>query len=50
VKSTLTDKQNWMAAFENTGGRPGRLSCGACQAISLSSQINSEPRFLSDAF
>jgi hypothetical protein len=43
----LIDKQNWIAAFEKTGGRPRRSSCGACQAISFSSQISSDPRFLS---
>jgi hypothetical protein len=43
------DKQNWLAASENTGGRPGRPSRSACQALSLSSQINSDPRVLSPA-
>jgi hypothetical protein len=49
LNSTLIDRQNWIAAFEKTGGRPVRPSCGACQAISLSSQISSDPRFLSAA-
>jgi len=35
---------NRLAALEKTGRRP---SCGACQAISLFSQISSDPRFLS---
>jgi len=48
LNSTLIDRQNWIAAFEKTGGRPGRPSCGASQVISLSSQISSDPRFLSD--
>jgi hypothetical protein len=50
LNSTLIDKQNWIAAFEKTGGRPGRPSCGANQFISLSNQINSDPRFLSAVF
>ncbi len=36
LNRTLIDRQNWIAAFEKTGGRPWRPSCGACQAISLS--------------
>ena len=44
LNSTLIERQNWIAAFENTGGRPGRPSRGACQAISLSSQISRDPR------
>jgi hypothetical protein len=47
LNNTLIDRQNWIAASEKTGGRPGRPSCGACQAIPLSSQISSDPRFLS---
>lgn len=42
--SPLTERQNWMAASEKTGGRPGLPSCGASQAISRSTQINIEPR------
>jgi len=37
------DKQNWIAALENTGGRPEQPSCGACQANSSSSQISNDP-------
>jgi hypothetical protein len=47
LSSTVIDKQNWIAAFEKTGRRPGRPSHGACHAISLSSQFSSDPRFLS---
>ena len=41
--------QNWIAASENTAGRPGLPSGGASQAISLSSQINRERRLQSEA-
>lgn len=44
LNNTLIDKQNWIAASEKTGGRPGQPSCGACQAISISSQISNDPR------
>ena len=44
LNSTLTERQNWKAASEKTGGRPRRPSCGASQAISLSTQISIEPR------
>jgi hypothetical protein len=44
MNSTLMVRQNWIAASENTAGRPGLLSGGASPVISLSSQINSEPR------
>lgn len=47
LNRTLTDKQNWIAAFEKTGGCPKRPSCGAYQVISLSSRISSDPRSLS---
>lgn len=47
LNRTLIDRQNWIAELEKTGGRPGRPSCCACQVISLSSQISSDPRFLS---
>lgn len=46
LNSTSIDKQNWTAAFEKTDGRPGRPSCALGQAISLSSQISSDSRFL----
>ena len=49
LNNTLIDIQNWMAALEKTGGRPGRPSCGASQAISLSNQTSSEPRLPSAA-
>ncbi len=49
LNGTLIDKQNWIAASEKTGGRPGCPSCGASHAISLSSQISSEPRLRSAA-
>jgi hypothetical protein len=42
-------RQNWIAASENTVGRPGLTSGGANLVICLSSQINSEPRLQSDA-
>jgi hypothetical protein len=48
LNSTLIDRQNWIAELEKTGGRPGRPSCGACQALSSSSQISSDPRFRSE--
>jgi hypothetical protein len=44
LNSTLIDGQNWMAAFEKPGGRPGRRSCGACQVILSSGKVNSDPR------
>lgn len=44
LKSTLIERQNWMTASEKTGGRPGRPSCGASQAIFSSIQISREPR------
>ena len=47
LNSTLIDRQNWIAAFEKTAGRPSRPSCGASQVISLSSQTSSDPRLLS---
>lgn len=43
-KSTFTIRQNWIAASENTGGRPGRPALGGSQTMSLSSQISSDPR------
>jgi len=49
LNSTLIDRQNWIAASENTGGRPGRPSRGASHVISLSTQIRRYPRFRSDA-
>ncbi len=42
-------RQNWIAASENTAGRPGLPSGGAHQVMSLSSQINSDPRLRSAA-
>ena len=47
--STLIERQNWMAALEKTGGRPGRPSRGPSHAIPSSTRIGSEPRFPSDA-
>jgi len=49
LNRTLIDRQNRMAASENTGGRPGRPSRGARQVMSLSTQISSDPRLRSDA-
>lgn len=43
-KSIFNMRQNWIAASENTGGRPGRPALVASHAMSLSSQISSEPR------
>jgi hypothetical protein len=37
-------RQNWIAASENIAGRPGLPSGGASQVMSLSNQINSDPR------
>lgn len=45
--STFTIKQNWIAASENTAGRPLRPALGASHTMSLSSQISSEPRCFS---
>jgi len=44
--STFTIKQNWIAASENTGGKPSRPALGASHTMSLSSQsqISSDPR------
>ena len=47
--TVLMVRQNWIAASENTAGRPGLPSCGASQVISLSNQISKEPRFFSKA-
>jgi hypothetical protein len=44
LKRILTDRQNWMAASQNTAGRPGRPSRGARPIISLSTQISKDPR------
>ena len=44
LNRTLIDRQNRIAASEKTDGRPGSLSCGASQAISLSTHISREPR------
>ena len=49
LNSTLIVRQNWIAASENTAGRPGLPSRGASQVMSLSSQISREPRFFSEA-
>lgn len=49
VNRTLMVRQNWIAVSGNTAGRPGRPSWGASQVISLSSQINSDPRAPSEA-
>jgi hypothetical protein len=45
----LIDKQNWIAASEKTGGRPGQPSRGASRVMSLSSQISRDRRLRSDA-
>jgi hypothetical protein len=45
----LIDRQNWMAASENTAGRPGRPPRGARHVISLSTQISKDPRWRNDA-
>lgn len=42
--NTFTIRQNCIAASENTGGRPGRPALAASHTMSLSSQINNEPR------
>ena len=49
LNRSLIVRQNWIAASQNTDGRPGHPSCGASQVMSLSNQINSEPRLLSAA-
>lgn len=49
LNRTLIVRQNWIAASENTAGRPGLPSGGASQVISLSSQTSNEPRFHSEA-
>ena len=46
LPKALIDKQNGMAAAEKTDGRPSR---GASPAMSLSTRIGSDPRFLSAA-
>ena len=48
-KSTLIDRQNWMAASEKVCGRPGWPRFGANHSISRSSQTSREPRRRSDA-
>lgn len=45
-KSTFTIKQNWTAASENTGGRPGRRALIAIHGMSLSSRVRSDLRRL----
>ena len=45
-KSTFTIRQNWMAASENTGGRPRRPALFASHTMSLSIQISGDPRRL----
>ena len=47
--TVLMVRQNWIAASENTAGRPGLPSGGANQVISWSSQISSDPRLRSEA-
>ena len=42
--SPLIIRQNWMAASEKTGGRPGLPAFGASQSMSRSSQTSSDPR------
>jgi hypothetical protein len=43
LKKILIDRQNWMAASQNTAGRPGRPSGGARQIISSSTHISKDP-------
>jgi hypothetical protein len=49
LNNTLIARQNWIAASEKSGGRPGFPLCGASQNISLSSQTSSDPRLRSAA-
>jgi hypothetical protein len=49
LNRTLIIRQNWIATSENTAGRPGLPSRGASQVMSLSNQINTDPRVLSAA-
>ena len=49
LEEDLDRQASWIAASANTAGRPGLPSCGASQAMSLSSQISRQPRFLSAA-
>jgi hypothetical protein len=46
----LIDEQTWIAAFEKTGGRPGRPSRGACRVLSSTRQTGRDPRFLTASF
>ena len=43
LNRTLIVRQNWIAASQNTAGRPGLPSGGASQAMSLSNQISRNP-------
>lgn len=47
LSRTLIDRQNRMADSENTGGRPGRPSRGACHVLFLSNKISRDPRLRS---
>jgi len=49
LNGTLMVRQSWIAASENTAGRPGLSSGVASQVISLSSQIRSDPRLRREA-
>jgi hypothetical protein len=49
LEQDLIFRQNWIAASENTAGRPGLHSGGASQTISLSSQIITNPHLRSEA-
>lgn len=49
LNRTLIARQNWMAASEKIAGRPGLPSGGASQAMSLSNQTSTQPRFLNAA-
>ena len=49
VNRPLIVRQSWTAASENTEGRAGLPSRGASQVISLSGQINKDPRLFSKA-
>ena len=48
VNVGLGANEDWVYRWRRFDSRfPGRPSCGVCQALSLSSQIISDPRFLS---
>jgi hypothetical protein len=49
IEQDLDHQTDWIAKSENTAGRPGLPSWGASQVMSLSDQINNDPRFLGAA-